>query len=304
MSRTENVSRATKTRRSNGTATRRASAPASKPAATRGTTDPRSRKGNGDDRSSLFIGSTEKTFRVLHAFDGAQRAMTLAEIARAAQLDRSATQRIVHTLESLGYMARVPDGKAYGLTCKLLQFGYNYVRAHPLIDSASPHLLEISRAVGETCNLLELDGTDIVFIARFPGRHLVNVNIAVGSRLPALFTASGTVILSRMPRERQLDVIRNTRLEPMTPQTECDPARLLKRIARARETGYCVVSNETVMGDISVAAPIIGHDGHAVGAMNLAVPTTRWTVARAEAELVHHVQVAAASISRSRFLRA
>lgn len=254
------------------------------------------------DRSTLFIGSTEKTFRVLHAFDSAQRTMTLAEIARAAQLDRSATQRIVHTLESLGYLARVPDGKAYGLTCKVLQFGYNYVRANPLIDKASPYLLEVSRAVGETANLHELDGADIVFIARFPGRHLVNINIAVGSRLPAFFTASGTAILSRLPKERQLDVLRQTRLEPMTPHTECDPNKLLKRVGRARETGYCVIANETVLGDISVAAPITDHDGNAVGAINIAVPTTRWNVARVEAELVHHVQVAATSISRSRLL--
>jgi IclR family transcriptional regulator, pca regulon regulatory protein len=260
----------------------------------------RTRKAPAADRSTLFIGSTEKTFRVLHAFDGARRTMTLAEIARGAQLDRSAAQRIVHTLESLGYLARIPDGKAYGLTCKALQAGYNYVRAHPLIDKASPFLLEISRAVGETCNLLELDGADIVFIARFPGRHLVNINIAVGSRLPAYFTASGTAILSRLPKQRQLEVLDHTRLEPMTPHTECDPAKLLKRVARARETGYSVVSNETVVGDISVAAAITDHDGNAVGAINIAVPTTRWTVARAEAELVHHVQVAAASISRSR----
>ncbi len=254
-------------------------------------------------RSTLFIGSTEKTFRVLHAFDHAPRTMTLAEIARESGLDRSAAQRIVHTLESLGYLQRVPDGKAYGLTCRVLQFGYNYVRAHPLIDAAGPYLLEISRAVGETCNLLELDGADIVFLARFPGRHLVNINIAVGSRLPAYFTASGTAILSRMAVERQKEVLAQTRLTPMTPHTLVDPARLLKRVARARETGYCVVANETVMGDISVAAAITDHLGQAVGAINLAVPTTRWTVAKAETELVHHVQVAAASISRSRSVR-
>lgn len=264
---------------------------------------PKAKANGAPQRSTLFIGSTEKTFRVLHAFDGAARTMTLAEIARAAQLDRSATQRIVHTLESLGYVARAADGKAYGLTCRVLQFGYNYVRAHPLIDAASPFLLEISRAVGETCNLLELDGADIVFLARFPGRHLVNINIAVGSRLPAFFTASGTVMLSRLPEARQREVLAQARLVKLTPQTEIDPARLLKRVARARESGYCVVANETVMGDISVAAAITDHDGYPVGAINLAVPTTRWTVAKAEAELVHHVQVAAASISRSRAVR-
>ena len=263
----------------------------------------RAAAGEGDERSSLFVGSTEKAFRVLHAFDGAQRYMTLAEIARAAQLDRSSAQRIVHTLEALGYLGRLPDSKHYGPTCKLLQFAYNYVRGNELIDKASPYLLDISRTIGETTNLHELDGADVVFIARFPGQHLVNIDIAVGRRLPAYFTASGTAILSRQPRSRWREVLELTRLQPLTPHTEVDVDRLVKRVERARETGYAIVANETVMGDISVAAPITDHDGQAIAALNISVPTTRWTVESAEARLVQQVQVAATSISKARLLQ-
>jgi DNA-binding IclR family transcriptional regulator len=251
-------------------------------------------------RSTLFIASTEKTFRVLHAFDGPQRHLTIAEIARAARLDRSSAQRIVYTLEVLGYLQRVADTKAYGLTCKVLQFSYNYIRAKALVDKASPYLLDLSRTIGETTNLHELDGADVVFLARFPGQHLVNIDIAVGRRLPAFFTASGTAILSRLPQERQLEVLAQTRLQPITPHTECDPQRLLERVRRARETGYSIVANETVMGDIAVAAPITDHEGNAVAAINISVPTTRWTIESAEARLVQQVQVAATSISKAR----
>jgi IclR family transcriptional regulator, pca regulon regulatory protein len=262
----------------------------------------RAAAGANDERSTLFISSTEKAFRVLHAFDGAQRYMTLADIARAAQLDRSSAQRIVHTLEALGYLRRAPESKSYGVTCKLLQFSYNYVRGNELIDKASPYLLDISRTIGETANLHELDGTDVVFIARFPGQHLVNIDIAVGRRLPAYFTASGTAILSRLAHARQLEILEQTRLQPITPHTEVDAERLLQRVQRARETGYSIVANETVMGDISVAAPITDHDGHAVAAINISVPTTRWTVASVEDKLVQQVQVAATSISKARLL--
>ncbi|RDV00258.1 IclR family transcriptional regulator [Trinickia dinghuensis] len=251
-------------------------------------------------RSSLFIGSTEKTFRVLHAFDGPNRHMTLGDIARAAGLDRSATQRIVHTLEELGYLARIADTRNYGLTTRLLQFSYNYIRANELIDKASPYLLEISRHLGETTNLLELDGTDMVFVARFPGRHLVNIDIVVGARLPAMFTAAGIAVLSRMPEQRIKEVLSQTRLEPMTPFTEIHADKLLERIRLVARRGYAVIENETVLGDISVAAPITDHQGTPVAAINIAVPTSRWSVERVEAELAQHVQVAATSISKAR----
>lgn len=252
--------------------------------------------------SSLFVGSTEKAFRVLEAFDGSKRHMTLADIARASELDRSATQRFVHTLEALGYLRRIPDTRSYGLSPRVLQLSYNYLRANDLIDKASPYLLDISRSLGETTNLQELDGHEIVFVARFPGRHLA-LDIAVGSRLPAFFTASGTAILSRLTEARRREILEQTALTAITPYTETEPARLLARVRRVAAKGYAIVCNETVLGDISVAAPIIDHRGQAVAAINIAVPTTRWTVQSVEDKLAQHVQVAAASISKAKFSR-
>src|SRR4051812_42918941 len=83
---------------------------------------------NGAERSSLFVGSVEKAFQVLEAFRDTHRMMTMAEIARAAGLDRSATQRLVHTMEQLGYLRRQPDAALYGLAPKVLTLSYNYLR--------------------------------------------------------------------------------------------------------------------------------------------------------------------------------
>jgi IclR family pca regulon transcriptional regulator len=47
--------------------------------------------------------------------------------------------------------------------------------------------------------------------------------------------------------------------------------------------------------------PLIGRHGEAVAAINISVPTTRWTPEDAEARLAAHVQVAASSISQSKF---
>jgi len=254
-------------------------------------------------RSSLFVGSTEKAFQVLHAFDGPRRHMTLADIARAAGLDRSATQRLVYTLETLGYIKRIEGTRTYGLTSKVLQFSHSYLKANELIDKASPYLLEISRNLGETCNMHELDGHEVVFVARFPGQHLINIDIVIGSRLPTYFTASGTAILSALPEDERIELLKRTPLVPLTPYTVTDPDQLLERVRVAAKRGYSVIMNETVMGDISVAAPIIDEHGRAVAAINISVPTTRWTRERAEAELVQHVHVAATSISKSKFNR-
>lgn len=257
----------------------------------------RSPKRTEPDRSSLFVGSVEKAFQVLEAFDGTHRRMSLAEISRAADLDRSATQRLVHTMEALGYIRRLPDSTLYGLGSKLLRFSYNYLRGSALVERASPYLLDISRTLGETCNLQELDGHEIVFLARFPGKHLVNLDFQVGFRMPAAYTASGLAILSRLPAAQAEAVVRATPPVKVTPFTETDPDKLLAQVALTAERGYAMVMNQTAAGDISVAAPITDHRGQPLGAINIAVATTRWTLDTAEATLVPHVQVAATAIS-------
>jgi len=254
-------------------------------------------------RSSLFIGSAEKVFQVLHAFDGPRRHLTLADATRISGLDRSSAQRAVYTLEALGYLQRVSGTKSYRLTSKVLQFSYNYICANELIDKAGPYLLDLSRSLGETCNLQELDGHEIVFVARFPGQHLVNIDIVIGSRLPAYFTASGTAIIAGLPVEDRQRILAETPLRRLTPATMIDPALLLERVNTASERGYAIVRDETVMGDIAVASAVCDEHGHPVAAINVSVPATRWSVERAEAELARHVQVAATSISRSRFSR-
>lgn len=124
----------------------------------------------------------------------------------------------------------------------------------------------------------------------------------MGSRLPTYFMASGTAILSSLPGMRQIKLLEATRLRPPTPQPYVGP-RPYSRERSARQTRYAIIANETVMGDLSVAAPITDRDDVAVTAPNVSVPTTRWTVQSAEEMLVHRVQVAAPAISKTRSSR-
>ena len=266
------------------------------PSAARGAKASRS----GQARSSLFVGSVEKAFQVLEAFRDTHRTMALADIARAARLDRSATQRLVHTMELLGYVRRLPRSTLYSIAPKVLTLSYNYLRSRELIERASPYLLDISRTLGETCNLQELDGHEIVFLARFPGKHLVNVDFAVGYRLPAVFTASGRAMLSQLDPKTRREIMQITPMSPVTPYTETDAKLLMSRLDEAAEQCYAIVINQTLVGDISVAAAITDHHGYPVAAINIAVPTTRWSVEKAREQLVPHVQLAATSISQPR----
>src|SRR5690606_21514505 len=138
---------------------------------------------------------------------------------------------------------------------------------------------------------------EIVLVARLLSHHLMNVEVAVGSRLPAFCTASGIAILSRLPVREREAVLRASKRVVLTPHAELDPARLRERVQSAAARGYSIVANEAVLGDISLAAPVLDHRGWPIAAVNISVPIARWTVEQAETTLTSHIQATAMMLS-------
>ena len=245
----------------------------------------------------LFIGSIGKCFRVLEALNAHGQPMTLTALAAASRLDRSATQRITHTLGRLGYLRQHPDTRAWSLGTRLLEFGHTVLANDRLRECALPLLETLNQRTGETVNLMELEGREIVYVARFPSRHAVSVDLHVGSRLPAYCTAAGRAILARMRESDATALLCSAERVRMTERTVTDLPALLTLLARARADGFSVNDQEAFIGDLSVAAAIVDHVGHPVGAINIAVPTPRWQRRALERELVPQVVATAREIS-------
>ncbi|MDP1051062.1 helix-turn-helix domain-containing protein, partial [Klebsiella quasipneumoniae] len=69
-----------------------------------------------EERNSLHNQSLEKGLSVLKAFSAQRRSMSLAEVAEAAGMTKSSAQRMVFTLESLGYLRKHSRTRHYQLT--------------------------------------------------------------------------------------------------------------------------------------------------------------------------------------------
>lgn len=253
--------------------------------------------------SPLFMGSLAKCFQVLEALNTAGRAVGLTELAQLAGLDRSGVQRITHTLRVLGYLRQDPATKAFRLSGRMLEFGHTVLATHQLRERAQPHLEALNRRTSETVNLMELEGDEIVYVARWPSLHAVSVDLHVGSRLPAWCTAAGRAIFSLMEPADALVRLKAVRRSAMTPFTVTDLAGLRAALDQARERGYALNNQEAFVGDLSVAAPLVDRQGHPLGAVNIAVPTPRWRLEDVLARLVPQLLKTATAINREiRFL--
>jgi DNA-binding IclR family transcriptional regulator len=258
----------------------------------------KARRPDAGRESPLFMGSVAKCFQVLEALNAAARPVALTELAALARLDRSAVQRITHTLHAMGYLRQSPATRAYTLSGRMLEFGHTVLATDRLRDKAEPHLQALNRKTGETVNLTELEGPEIVYVARFPSLHAVSVDLHVGSRLPVYCSAAGRAILSRLDEEEAMAMLAAIKRPALTKRTITDLPGLRAALAEARRLGYALNDQEAFVGDISIAAALMNRAGEPVGAVNIAVPSPRWTLEEVLRRLVPQLMKTVREINR------
>src|SRR3954452_5824779 len=150
------------------------------------------REGTGPD----FIEALARGLEVITAFGPHRPEMTLAEVATATGLARPTARRILLTLEELGYVRA--GGRGYALTPRVLDLGVAYVHSMGLWDIARPHLERLVARTNESCSISQLDGSDIVYVARVAVPKIVGLSGQIGTRFPALQTSLGKVLLAEL----------------------------------------------------------------------------------------------------------
>lgn len=251
----------------------------------------------GDDGNGRFLGSVEKTFQILSAFNTMRKPLSLTEVVRLSGIEKSSTQRVLYTLRALGYLRQSNVTRLYSLSARMLEFGASFLASSRLHEVAGPILETVNASCEETVNLTEREGTDVVYVLRYPSRHVVSVNLSTGSRLPIFCTAPGRAILAHLDEAEARQILAASDLTSRTPTTKTDPQDILDACAKARALGYCLTNQEAFVGDISVSAPVFNEIDSVAAAVNIAVPWPRWSVERVEAELAPIVVGAARSIS-------
>ncbi|AKZ59382.1 Pca regulon regulatory protein [Streptomyces ambofaciens ATCC 23877] len=245
-------------------------------------------------RAPHFVRSFERGLAVIRAFDADHPALTLSEVARAAELTRAAARRFLLTLADLGYVHT--DGRLFRLTPRVLELGYSYLAGFTLPQIAEPHLERLVARVRESSSLCVLEGDDIVHVARVPARRIMAASITVGARFPAHLTSVGRVVLAGLPEAEAEVRIARADLRPHTARTLTSADALRAELRRVRRQGYALVDQELEDGLRAVAAPVRDRDGEVVAGVGIAVHAGRNSVESVRRDLLPHLLATAARI--------
>lgn len=247
-------------------------------------------------RSPLYVGSMEKGMKVLMAFQG-HPLLRLKDVVCITGLDKSAAQRFVFTLTALGYLLQDSISKCYTLTPKILRLAHGLFAHSPLVQRAMPYLLACGQKAGETVSISILDETEMVYIARVPGPHRLDVYYSVGDRYPVYCTGGGLAFLSALSPDRVSDILDRIELVRLTQNTMTDREALMTRLAAEHERGYAISNEEMILGSMSVAAPVLDPAEVPVAIVSISAPIARWSLDEVERQLVPLVMETTREIS-------
>jgi IclR family pca regulon transcriptional regulator len=214
-----------------------------------------------------FIEALARGLDVIKAFQPGRPVMSLSEVAAATGLARPTARRILLTLQELGYARSEPGG--FALTPRVLELGISYVRSTGLWEIARPHLERLVARTHESSSIAQLDGSDIVYVARVAVPKIVALSVQIGTRFPALQTSLGKVLLAGLPPADVDRVLAEPSRSGIRPRRQPTPEERDAVLREVRAKGWALTDEELALGIRSVAAPLRDGAGRVIAAVNV-----------------------------------
>jgi DNA-binding IclR family transcriptional regulator len=224
------------------------------------------------------IQSVRRAAALLRAL-GDERALGVNELGRRTGLHKSTASRLLATLEREGLVEREPGTEKYRLGFEIARLASYVAPFADLRGAAWPALVWLAEAARETVHLAVRDGLEAVNVEQLAGPHRIGEASWVGRRTPLHCVANGKALLAFAPPEL-VERVLDRPLAAFTPHTITDVARLREELGAVRERGYACALGEVEEGLHAVAAPVLGRDGRAAGAVSVSGPSYRLSQAR------------------------
>lgn len=229
------------------------------------------------DVDTRYNQSVAKAFGILEAVGARPGPLSLGELMEISGLDRNSTQRMLHTLAALGYVERGPNQRGYVLGKKILDRTFDYLRGSPMLERATPVLIELQQECGERVDLSLFDDLTIVYALRRQTKRQTYFATLVGRRMPTFSSSGGRAILSHLPDASVDDILARSTLTQVTPHTITDPREIREKVRQARRDGYSLAVQESLVGEIVLASAVVDHNGTPLGAIHISSLLSDWT---------------------------
>jgi len=179
--------------------------------------------------AATVIEPVRRSFAVLEALSH-RRSTTLSVLTGETGLPRPTVVRLLHTLITLGYAARVSRQQGYRLTDRVLGFAESIRFVDHLVDAAIPHMRRFTEEHGWPLYLATISqGAIVIRHSTAPESPMSFEGAGLNARRPVLISALGRVWLAFCPEEERRTILRDV---GVTRRQEAALNAVLERVRR------------------------------------------------------------------------
>jgi IclR family transcriptional regulator, acetate operon repressor len=203
---------------------------------------------------------------------------SFSQLLNTLRIPRSSLFHLLTNLLSRNFLERDPQSERYRLGTEVVAIARK-VQRPPLHDRIMPLLHQLSLEASETCGFYVQVGDSVEVVASAISTQALTYTMKVGMNAPLYAVSAGKIVLSELRQEELSQYLARATFAPVTPHTVRSRSRLKKEIQQVKATGFAYSREEFTLG-ITAIATAVRSEAKFHGAINLAVPTARFTADR------------------------
>ncbi|NOD85904.1 MULTISPECIES: IclR family transcriptional regulator [Roseobacteraceae] len=224
----------------------------------------------GKSSKSLPAQSLARGLEVLEFIAFSRRSVRLKDIAEAFDMDMASTHRVLRTLETLDYVARLPIGKTYGPGNKLRDISQSFSAVDRMIESLHPIVVELAEVTGQIAHIAILREKHAVLAEVALSKDAkVSIRQAPGDVDELYCSAVGKSLLAFLPNFERNALLRSIHFEQLTKNTITSMAALKRELDAVVDGGISYDDRENNSEIACIGAPILDKDGFAVASLGI-----------------------------------
>lgn len=213
------------------------------------------------------VKSLVRGLQILEAL-GQKGSMKVSALAKATNIDRSSTYRLVNTLESMGYLLRRGEDGAITLTSRLAHISDGFRDDDLIAQAITPFIRDLTHSVLWPSDFATFSEGAVTVQVTTHKLSPMSVHRAVVGRHHSLFrSALGRAMLSVMTQKEIETASVVAQIEAPNAQYIWDKKAIRKLIADVRKAGYASSVGESEPNISAIALPLRVRS--VVGAVNI-----------------------------------
>jgi len=241
-------------------------------------------------------GTVGKALEVLDRVAAFGRPVRFSELLEESAFPKATLYRFLQTLTSQGMLAYDPDRQTYAPGVRLVRLAHAAWRQSSIAPVARPHIDALSRRVGETVHLAQLDHGQVLYVDKRNATDPIEMYSQAGKVGPAYCTGVGKAMLAFLDEAELGRVLPQQAFHRFTGHTITSEEALRAELEAIRSRGYAFDDEEHEPGIICIAMPILSASGRVLGALSVTTATSRKSLAELE-RLAPELQCAADAIA-------